>query len=86
MDLRVKKRKKGDKMIKRWQLVVARKEKVCEGHEIELSHNQSRTDWYVCVTNGFYTEFTFNSERDAVNFYNLTIKAANIYMDVLSIN
>ncbi len=68
-------------MSKRWQLVVAKKEKVCEGHEIELSHNRSQTQWYVSVTNGFYTEFTLDSELDAVNFYNLTIKASNIFMD-----
>ncbi len=73
-------------MAKKWKLIVAKKQKVCEGHEIELSHNQRQTKWYVCVTNHFYTEFTFDSELDAINFYNLTIKAVNIYMDVLSVN
>ena len=69
-------------MSKKHKIIVASVEEIDSEHKVELAHDQDKTNWYVTFTGVGYTEFTFDSEHDAVNLYNSSKKTTNLYMDL----
>jgi hypothetical protein len=55
--------------------------KADDDHEVELSHNHDKTEWYVSVEKEFYTEFTFDTYDSAYKVFDTLVNCKNFYMD-----
>jgi len=71
-------------MRKRYKITVVIAEDFDYEQEVQLSHDNDKTNWYVSFISDYYAEFTFDTEHDAVNFYNSSKKTTNLYMDSLT--
>lgn len=54
-------------------------------HEVDLSHNNDKSEWFITIQGDFYTEFTFYNQQKAEAMYENLISCKNIFMDSLLI-
>lgn len=71
---------KMNKIAKKWQITIVKIDMIDVSHSVELSHNQTKTTWYVTFEGDFYTEFTFKNKEDAEKMYNASLNS-ELYMD-----
>jgi hypothetical protein len=69
------------KIAEKWQITTVKVAMLDSSYKVELSHNQSKTNWYVTFEGDFYTEFTFNNRENAEKMYDASI-GSDIFMDV----
>jgi hypothetical protein len=72
-------------MSNKFKITSVKKQMVDGVHEVDLSHNQDKTEWFVTVTGEFYTEFTFKVIGAAFDMYKLCTQSTNIFMDSLAV-
>ena len=71
------------KIADKWQITEVKSVMVDGVHNVDLSHNNGKVEWYITVKGEFYTEFTFDSYDAANAIYNLLVNCKNIFMDSL---